>query len=56
MCVCVCVCVCLLFFDLVRCGIYHLLGVLCEQFPEHMVSYSQRLVEIYIGTLKSEVQ
>ena len=34
---------------------FQLLGVLCEQFPANMISYSTRLVDIYTKTLKAEV-
>jgi DNA-dependent protein kinase catalytic subunit len=39
----------------VRGAIYHLLGVLCELFPEHLMEKSPRLVEIYVKTLKYEM-
>ena len=40
----------------VRSGIYHLLGVLCEQFPEHLVKIAPRLIDIYMTNLKTEVK
>ncbi|XP_019852740.1 PREDICTED: DNA-dependent protein kinase catalytic subunit [Amphimedon queenslandica] len=39
----------------IRGGIYHLLGVLCEWFPEHLVKISSRLIDIYMSNLKSEM-
>lgn len=51
-----------LYFDLsqcvliVRCGVFHLLGVLCQQFPEHMIDNADRLVKIYTSNLKAEVR
>jgi len=39
----------------VRGGIFQLLGTLCEVYPEHMATYSERLVGIYMRTLKAEV-
>ena len=39
----------------VRAGIFQLLGSLCEVYPEHMITYSERLVDIYMRTLRTEV-
>ena len=46
----------MLSITLVRSGIYHLLGVLCEQFPEHLVKIAPRLIDIYMTNLKTEVK
>jgi len=42
-------------FIQVRGNIYVLLGVIAEVFPEYMMPYSERLVSVYLGTLKTEV-
>ena len=39
----------------VRGGVFHLLGTLCELYPEHMAAYSMKLADIYLKTLKDEV-
>ena len=39
----------------VRGGVFHLLGTLCELYPEHMAAYSMKLPDIYLKTLKDEV-
>ena len=39
----------------VKHAIYHLLGVCAEMYPEQMAGYSERLLELYMKTLKSEV-
>lgn len=39
----------------VRGGVFHLLGTLCELYPEHMTEYSRKLVGIYLKTLKDEM-
>ena len=39
----------------VRGGIYQLLGTLCEVYPELMVAHSDRLVDIYVRTLRAEM-
>ena len=39
----------------VRGGIFRVLGKLCEVYPECMVSMSDRLVDMYIKTLKTEM-
>ncbi len=36
-------------------GIFHLLGRLCDLYPEVMTRYSDRLIDIYMRTLKSEM-
>ena len=36
--------------------LYHLLGLLAEVFPEESTNYSERLVDAYVRTMKSEVQ
>ena len=36
--------------------IYNLLGVLAEIYPEKMVNYSERLIDLFMRTLKQEVQ
>jgi len=48
--VCACVCVCA-----VRSNLYHLLGIFAAVYPEHMVKYSNKLLEVYVGMLKAEV-
>ena len=48
-------CLCPPLLSTVRGGIFQLLGTLCEVYPEHMVTYSERLVGIYMRTLKAEV-
>ena len=35
--------------------IYHILGVLAEVYPEKMIMYSDKLLEVYIRALKIEV-
>lgn len=35
--------------------ILRLLGVFAQVYPEEMVNYSERLVDVYVRTLKSEV-
>ena len=40
---------------LVRANIYHLLGLFGELYPEHVTKYSNRLFDIYVGALKTEV-
>ena len=39
-----------------RSNLYHLLGVLAAIYPEHMIKYSNKLLEVYVGSLKSEVE
>ena len=39
----------------VRGGIFRVLGKLCEVYPECMVSMSDRLVDMYVKTLKAEM-
>ena len=40
---------------LVRGGIFQLLGTLCEVYPEFMTCHSERLIDIFMRTLKSEM-
>ena len=40
----------------VKAEIYHLLGVFAETYPAVMVTYSDRLLTVYIRTLKAEVR
>jgi len=39
----------------VRSNLYHLLGIFATVFPEYMVKYSNKLLEVYVGSLKAEV-
>jgi len=39
----------------VRSNLYHLLGRFAAVYPEHMVKYSDKLLEFYVGVLKAEV-
>ncbi|CAI8051259.1 DNA-dependent protein kinase catalytic subunit [Geodia barretti] len=39
----------------VRAGIFHLLGLFCELYPEHSLTLSERLISIFMRTLKSEM-
>jgi len=39
----------------VRANLYHLLGVFASVYPEHMIKYSNKLLEVYVGALKAEV-
>ena len=39
----------------VRGGIFRVLGKLCEVYPECMVPMSDRLVDMYVRTLKTEM-
>lgn len=39
----------------VRSNLYHLLGIFAAVFPEYMVNYSNKLLEVYVGSLKAEV-
>lgn len=39
----------------VRSNLYHLLGIFAAVFPEYMVKYSNKLLEVYVGSLKAEV-
>jgi len=48
-----CFYICMLFA--VRSNLYHLLGIFAAVFPEHMVKYSNKLLEVYVGSLKAEV-
>ena len=45
---------CLFLFS-VKGNILHLLGVLAEVYPEEMLVYSDRLINLYVSTLKTEV-
>ena len=36
--------------------IYNLLGVLSEIYPEKMINYSERLIDLFMRTLKQEVE
>ena len=45
-----------IFFKPVRGGVFHILGTLCELYPEHMALYADKLVDVYIRTLKGEVR
>ena len=40
----------------VRASIFHLLGLFCELYPEHTVALSERLIGIFIRTLRAEVR
>ena len=40
----------------VRANLYHLLGIFAAVYPEHMVKYSNKLLELYISMLKAEVR
>ena len=42
-------------YYVVRAAIFHLLGLFCELYPEYMVALSDRLIGIFMRTLKSEV-
>ena len=42
-------------FPSVRAGIFRLLGLFCELYPEHSLTLSERLISIFMRTLKSEV-
>ena len=44
------------FLITVRGGVFHILGTLCELFPEHMTPYADKLVDMYLRTLKGEVR
>ena len=44
------------FLITVRGGVFHILGTLCELYPEHMTSYADKLVDMYLRTLKGEVR
>ena len=35
--------------------IYHLLGVIAEVYPELMINYSDRLVDLYVRTIKTQM-
>ena len=35
--------------------IYHLLGVIAEMYPELMINYSDRLVDMYVRTIKNQM-
>ena len=39
----------------VRSNLYHLLGIFAAVFPEYMVKYSNKLLGVYVGSLKAEV-
>ena len=39
----------------VRSNLYHLLGIFAAVYPEHMVKYSSKLLDVYVGLLKVEV-
>ena len=39
----------------VRGGIFQLLGTLCELYPEFMTCHSERIIDIFMRTLKSEM-
>ena len=39
----------------VRANLYHLLGIFAAVYPEHMVKYSNKLLDVYVGMLKAEV-
>jgi len=45
-----CICTCA-----VRANLYQLLGVFAAVYPEHMIKYSNRLLEVYVKALKAEV-
>ena len=36
--------------------IYNLLGVLAEIYPEKMINYSERLIDLFMRILKQEVE
>lgn len=40
---------------LVKMEVYHILGVLAECYPEYMISYSDKLISVYINELKCQV-
>lgn len=39
----------------VKAQIYHLLGVFAEVYPELMINYSEKLLDLYIRTLREQV-